>query len=176
MPFISLKTGLNIKGIKLKFKHFLRIKTFFYQTKFNFTLVQVIRTWCLMCVVGDFCLIYNTHTRTLYEQALNHLLILQTGAPCPWKPMPWSSWPTSFVLMLMLEEVWNSAVRLSRVFVTIPSLSCVTLSGLLLCGWVAVFLKHFQFAVIPITAYLGIYKKEYISQTGLLQQLEVTEL
>lgn len=162
MPFISLKTGLNLKGIKLKFKHFLCIKTFFYQTKCNFTLVQVILTWCLMCVVGDFCLIYNTHTRTLYEQALNHLLILQTGAPCPWKPMPWSSWPTSFVLML--------------VFVTIPSLSCVTLSGLLLCVWVAVFLKHFQFAVIPITAYLGIYKKEYISQTGLLQQLEVTEL
>lgn len=62
---------------------------FFYQTTLNLTLVQVILTWCLMCVVGDFCLhLQHTHTHRLYEQALNHLLILQTGAPCPWKPMP----------------------------------------------------------------------------------------
>lgn len=68
-----------------------------------------------------------------------------------WKPMPWSSWHTLFVLMLMPGEVWTLQL-LSQQYALFTGWPCsATLDGLPLYCWVAMISKCFQFAITALT-------------------------
>lgn len=68
-----------------------------------------------------------------------------------WKPMPWSSWRTLFVLMLMPGEVWTLQL-LSQQYALFTGWPCsATLDGLPLYCWVTMISKCFQFAITALT-------------------------
>lgn len=113
----------------------------------------------MILIIYGYCTLHGQKywaNNTLYLQEL------------PWKPMPWSSWHTVLVLILMPEEVWNSAVapspacwQLSCIMRLSAQHPCsVTLCGLPLPGWVAVVSKYFYFAIIPLTNDCGISRRE----------------
>lgn len=86
-------------------------------------------------------------------------------------------------LMLMPQEVWDSAVTESAdcwkisysMCLSSQCLSTITLCGLWLHGWVSVFLKHFHFAMMPLTLDCGISsRREDISWTD--STIEFSEL
>lgn len=95
------------------------------------------------------------------QKLLKHLHMTPTGAA-----MPWSSWFTVYVLLLMPEEVWS--FKLAERWRLLHTLQLRGLCGLTLWGWAAVVHKHFHFVILSLTADRGIYKREEMSQTDLL--------
>lgn len=86
-------------------------------------------------------------------------------------------------LMLMPQEVWDSAVTESAdcwqishtMCLSSQCLSTITLCGLWLHGWVSVFLKHFHFAMMPLSLDCRISsRREDISWTD--STIEFSEL
>lgn len=84
---------------------------------------------------------------------------------CPWKVMAQNSRSTVFVLMLMREKAWNSAVIESAEHLTFThyvTQHSVTMLCDCMCGWVA---EHFHFPNIPFTSDYGIFRRQDVCGT-----------
>lgn len=77
-----------------------------------------------------------------WRKALGHLHIRAIGDAWPWKPIPWSSWCTAFVLMFMQKV----CVRTHWLYSVTPWLRS--------CG-------SFHFAKILLTTDCGIFRKKF---------------
>lgn len=96
--------------------------------------------------------------------------MLPTAMAQPWKPMSRSYRHTVFVLMLLPQEVWSSAITESAgcwqllSTMRLSTLRAVTLCGLTLCGWVAVVPECCHFAIMPLTVECWMSRRKEISQ------------